>query len=372
MKYSLEVKQLVRFPYCRIYCSFIQQITADHSLRKHGDGLLFYFMVLFSLANYRTSYRNLEGLRFTVYAGEWVARYSELCERIDLKYHYKMLGVLQRLREMHLIEYTEYPKQKLVKFRINCWNQSNTTLDYNAPCQKDLGFFFFPVELVDALVFAGRCSGIDILLDLWIHTVFNDSDVRGSDAAPTVYYRDGSGKPLLNYSDLADRWSVSKTTAHRILKKLEEKSLITVFSFPGKTGSVIYLRSYLSTMFCVSDLAPTQEELSIKLFVHLAETVEELPNGMECGTLDSVSNESASVPKPNIRKILENTRKALYASGLHCSACPHALYRLSSLSDCTDGQYRYDLAIRCSGDGPRYYFTLDLRPAPAEDETGVD
>lgn len=368
MKYSLEVKQLVRFPYCRIYRSFIDQLTADTSLRKHGDGLLFYYMVLFSLANYRTSYRNVEGVRFTIHAGEWVARNAELCEKMGFKYHHQLRDILKRLQEMHLVEFTEYPKQKLIKFKICVWTKTNTTLDYNAPCQKDIGFFFFPVDSAAELIGAGKCSEADILLDMWLHTVFNDTNVLGSDSAPMVYFRDGSDKPLVNYADLAQRWNISKSSAHRVLKKLETKKLITVFAFPGKVGSVIYLRSYLSTMFCVSDLAPTIEEVSIKLSIHLSEAVEELPNGVEIGTFDCVSDTAKCVPNPNIRRILDNTRKALYASGLRCSACPHALYRLSSLSDCTGGQYRYDLAIQCSGDGPDYHFRLALQPASVESE----
>ena len=368
MKYSLEIKQLVRFPYCRIYRSFIAQLTADPALRKHGDGLLFYFTVLFSLANYRTSYRTLAGVRFTLYAGELAAPYSELCGKMSLKYHYQLIRILSRLQEMHLIEYTLYPKKKLVKFHIGCWANTNTTLDYNAPCQKDLGFFFFPVDIAEELIGTGKNSEADILLDMWLHTVFNDSDVLASDAAPTVYYRDGSGKPLLNYADLAARWNISKTTAHRILKKLESKQLITIFSFPGKTGSVICLRTYLSTMFCVSDLAPAQSEISsklaIELSVQLSEKIEPIPMGVVSGTLSFVPQDACSVPNPNVRRILENIRKSLFASGLRCSACPHALYRLSSLSDCTGDEYRYDLAIQCAGDGPQYHFGITLRFAP--------
>ena len=371
MKYSLEVKQLVRFPYCRIYRSFIEQITADHSLRKHGDGLLFYYIVLFSLANYRTSYRNLDGTQYTIHAGEWVARNVELCAKMGFKYHHQLHRVLESLQNRKLINYIDYPKKKIVKFKILTWAKTNTTLDYNAPCQKDLGFFFFPVDSVAELINTGKCSEADILLDMWLHTVFNDTDVMGSDTAPIVYFRDGSGKPLQNYSALASRWGISKTSVHRILKKLEEKQLITVLSFPGKIGSVIYLRNYLSTMFCVSDLAPTQEEISVKLSIHLAEHIEDLSNGVEAGTFDSVTLNAKCVPNPNIRRILENTRKALFSSGLKCSACPHALYRLSSLSDCTDGQYRYDLAIQCAGDGPNYHFSLSLRPAPDDVESEV-
>lgn len=45
------------------------------------------------------------------------------------------------------------------------------------------------MELVDA----GRCSEMDILLDLWLSIVYNDSQVQESEVGPVVYLRNGTG-----------------------------------------------------------------------------------------------------------------------------------------------------------------------------------
>ena len=37
---------------------------------------------------------------------------------------------------------------------------------------------------------------MDVILDLWIHAVYNDSSVLGSDSGPIVYYRDNTEIPL--------------------------------------------------------------------------------------------------------------------------------------------------------------------------------
>ena len=47
---------------------------------------------------------------------------------------------------------------------------------------------------------------MDILLDLWLSTVYNDGQVQGSEAGPVVYLRNGTGSPLVNYGELAGRW----------------------------------------------------------------------------------------------------------------------------------------------------------------------
>lgn len=362
MKYQLEVKQLVRFPYCRIYREMVNNIIRNPGIHKRGSGLLFQFTILFSLANYRASYRNVEGMKILLQAGEWAAKYSELCEKMSLKYHYQLVVLLRRLQDMHLIEFVDYPKQKIVKFKIVCWANSNTTLDYNAPCQKDTGFFFFPVSLLPELLGTGRCSEADIIMDLWLNAVFNDDEVKCSTAAPVVYYRNGTGLPLVNFSDLSKRWGISKSTVHRTLKKFSEQQLVGLISFPGKTGSIVYLRNYLSTMFCVSDLEPTKEEFSVLLRITTQGDVEDIHGDVVDGTLSGVSAECSSVPNPNIRKILETTRKALFASGFSCCACPHALYRLSTLSDCKGGVYHYDLSIHCGDSSPGYCFSLTLKP----------
>ena len=62
---------------------------------------------------------------------------------------------------------------------------------------------------------------MDALLDLWIHAVYNDPSVQGSDAGPVVYFRNQTGNPLFSYQELARRWKQSKSSVSRLLKKLE-------------------------------------------------------------------------------------------------------------------------------------------------------
>ena len=77
-EYQLEIKQIVDYPRCRVYRKFIQSLIADRSIRtNNGCSGLFYFTVLCSYANFRTSYRRLDGVSYTVYPGEWVCRVKE-------------------------------------------------------------------------------------------------------------------------------------------------------------------------------------------------------------------------------------------------------------------------------------------------------
>lgn len=54
--YQLELRQVVDYPRCRIYREFIQTLIADRSIRTGGCSGLFYYVVLCSYANFRTSY----------------------------------------------------------------------------------------------------------------------------------------------------------------------------------------------------------------------------------------------------------------------------------------------------------------------------
>ena len=70
--YQLQIKQVVDYPRCRIYRQFIRRLMDDRSIRVSGGSGLFYFTALCSYANFRTSYRRIDGISYTVYPGEWV------------------------------------------------------------------------------------------------------------------------------------------------------------------------------------------------------------------------------------------------------------------------------------------------------------
>ena len=243
-EYNLELRQIVDYPRCRIYRQLIQTLMADRSIRVGGSSGLFYFSVLCCYANFRTSYKRIDGISYTIQPGEWICRINELSDWFRTRFQHQALSILSGLQDRHLITYSLLGRGKLVKFQICDWRKCNRILDYNAPCQKDTGFFFLSVATANELVSYGRCSEMDALLDLWINTIYNDTQVQGSEVGPVVYMRNGTGNPLTGYAELAERWGVAKTTAGRYLKKLQDLDLIEMISFPGTHGTAIYLHRY--------------------------------------------------------------------------------------------------------------------------------
>lgn len=284
--YQLEIKQVVDYPRCRIYREFVQTLIADRSNRTNGGSSLFYYTVLCSYANFRTSYRRLDGITYTVYPGEWVCRVSELAACFRVRFQHKALSILKVLQDRQLITFTQLGHGHLVKYNIKGWRKHNTVLDYNCPCQKESGFFFMPIAVATELISYGRASEMDVVLDLWLSAIYKDSQVHGSEVGPVVYLRNGTGNPLLNYSDLAQRWGLSRSTVGRLLKKLAELEYLTLMSFPGRTGSVIYLNSYLSTMF--SFLTTSTMILVITIRISTASRMAERTAGMYCRMVSMV------------------------------------------------------------------------------------
>ncbi len=370
-EYQLEIKQIVDYPRCRIYRQFIQMLLAEKNIRIGGTSGLFYYTVLCCYANFRTSYKRIDGISYTIRPGEWLCRISEVSEWFRTRFHHQAVDILKELQERHLITYNILGRGKLVKFKINGWSRHNRVLDYNAPCQKESGFFFLPISTANELVGYGKCSEMDALLDMWINTVYNDTQVQGSETGPVVYMRDGSGSPLVGYAELAERWGISKATVGRFLKKLREMDFIETLVFPGTHGTAIYLRRYLSTMFEISDVMIDKDEVAMALNIKLdlPETEEN-----ECELLPevSVSKYLSGVSKSHIAVVLQKVAKILAAQGFPCCSCPQIQYKLLPLSpDCQeailvptditkDGELRFLLVMSCNDAKEIFRFEIRL------------
>ena len=139
-EYQLELKQVVDYPRCRIYREFVQTLIADQSIRTNGGSGLFYYTVLCSYANFRTSYRRLDGITYTIYPGEWVCRVSELADRFRVHFQHKALSILKDLQVRQLITFTQLGHDHLVKYNIKGWHKHNTVLNYNCPVKRKAAF----------------------------------------------------------------------------------------------------------------------------------------------------------------------------------------------------------------------------------------
>lgn len=375
-EYQLQLKQIVDYPRCRIYREFVHSLISDQSIRVNGSSGRFFYTVLCSYANFRTSYRRIDGIGYTVFPGEWICTPKELAAWFRTRFQCQALSIMDELQKRHLISYLPLNRGKVIKYKIRGWNQHNTVLDYNCPCQKDSGFFFMPVNTAAELISAGRCSEMDIMLDLWISAIYNDEQVQGSEVGPVVYLRNGTGSPLINYNELASRWGLSKATVGRLLKKLEQRDYLSLMNFPGRTGSVIYLQSYLSTMFQISDVLIDKDEVAmiLNINIHLPDesnVTEEtpVPEHQLC-----VSEELSSVSKPHIEIVINKLADILDAQGLSCFHCPKTIYKLYPLSDGCEEEYinrtreapacRFGLTIYCSS---HRICTFELTLTPIKD-----
>ncbi len=160
---------------------------------------------------------------------------------------------------------------------------------------------------------------MDALLDLWIHTIYNDPSVQGSSAGPVVYYRDNTGNPLTSLQILGERWGHSKTTTSRIVKKLERMNMITSISFKGKHGSIIYLNHYRSVMFEISDIMIDKEEIAMKMQLPIC--IPDEPEGSCVPEPDmeeqiSVPENSSCVPVSHIKFMVEKVAELLELQGI--------------------------------------------------------
>ena len=377
-EYTLEIKQIVDYPRCRIYRQFVQALIADRSIRVSGGSGLFYFVVLCAYANFRTSYKRIDGISYTIYPGEWIMSVEELSRYFRTRFRRQTLAALEGLQKKGLISFLVLGHGKLVKFKIRGWRRHNTILDYNAPCQKDTGFFFFPVSTATELVSAGHCSEMDAVLDLWLNTVYNDPQVLGSDVGPVVYLRNGTGCPLVSYAELASRWGISKATAGRYLKRMAERGYLQLAAFPGTHGTTIYLQNYLSTMFQISDVMIDKEEVAMSLNIKIT-LPEEQPD--DAGAEQNSGSKTAfRVSKSAVEIIAQKVGEILTAQGFSCFSCPKVQYKLYPLSDDCEVTIEgvpplrrwLQLVVTCGDAQEVYHFELRLHPTGMRGDKEVE
>lgn len=241
--------QFVDYPRCRIYRQLVQSMINDRSIRTNGGSGLFYYTVLCTCTNFRTSYHRIGNIRYTVSPGQWICSLTELRKLFRVSRPPKAIAILDMLQSKKVITYELLADGKLVKYTICNWKFHNSMLENKCPSQKKSGFFFLPLSTAWKLMKGSRCSDADMYIDLWLSTIYGDPRVIGSNIGPIVYLRNGTGNPLLNCTQLAKCWGVSRATVSRVLSHFEELQYIEMISFAGNVGSVIYLKNYQETMF---------------------------------------------------------------------------------------------------------------------------
>ena len=151
-EYKLELKQIVDYPRCRMYRQFIHGLISNKNLRVGGSSGLYYYTVLSCFANFRTAYHRVKGVTYTVYPGEWICKIEEIMKWFRLRNKRQVTCIMDKLQEKHLLKYKIVGQGDVIKYRLSGWAKYNRILEYNAPCQKDIGFFFMPVHIAAELL----------------------------------------------------------------------------------------------------------------------------------------------------------------------------------------------------------------------------
>lgn len=129
MDYQLEIKQIVDYPRCRIYRDFIRTLMNDRNIRTNGSSYLFYYTVLCSYANFRSSYRRLDGISYLIGPGEWICKTSELSQWFRMRYQHQAISILEYLQNQNYITFTKLGRGNLIKFCITDWKKHNMAFD---------------------------------------------------------------------------------------------------------------------------------------------------------------------------------------------------------------------------------------------------
>ncbi len=344
MEYILEIKQIVDYPRVRIHRDLIRKLMDDASLSMRGTSKLFEFMILCSYANFRTSKKKIDARKYMIGPGEWMCSLKEITGWFRTRWQHQALAVLDYLKEAGFISYSFLPGTKIIRYRILNWAEFNTVLEYECPCQKDRGFFFFPSCYAGRLIKGRICSELDAMMDLWLNTIYKDERILGSDIGPVVYFRNATGDPMTSYCYIARRWGRSKATVCRTLGKLDALGYINCLNFSRNIGTALYLNGYLSTMFNIADVSVDKEEAAFALKLRVKIEEPEAPENPEI-VENRVSKSENHVSKALLEVLAEKALQMLMQQGFACCGCSKKAPKLYALSDAC-GEFTLEVVCR--------------------------
>ena len=251
-----QKQQLVCFPKVRVYKPWFRHFNDHKDFRNEGTVHLFSLMALFSYANFRSNERVIYGDRYMEAPGQWICKLGALPRILRVHSKAQALELMEYFRNHGFLTFEILDEEKeILRFTIADWKEHCTHLQYNYYSYKGSGFFFFPLPVGRLLLKTARkevgivFSELDAIMDMWLHTILNDPQVRGSEYMPVVYYSNMRGMPLLSYTYLARRWGWSKSRVGRFMLKAGEYGIISRVSFSSSRGSVISMCRYREMIY---------------------------------------------------------------------------------------------------------------------------
>ena len=208
-----------------------------------GRSLLSNFMRLYASAAYRPGQARYCQYINEVHFGQWVGGIVGLKSILGLSSREQAFLVLEELSNWGLLEYEYDPKSKRLSYHISQTQRIAVPTQGIPIYAREQGFLCVPRTLTQPLIQAGYVfEEIDAWLDLWIHTIYRDSDSPLSNIVPLVQFDTG---PALTLASLGNRWGWERTKVWRFFKKYADTFFL--FKLPGSYGAVVCNMMYCQT-----------------------------------------------------------------------------------------------------------------------------
>ena len=222
-----------------------QWVKLPRAYLPAGKGVMGYWAKLASKAAFRNGQAKYCGYVNDVTVGTWSGGIVGLKSILGIKSRSKALEIMDTLARLGYIEYSLDPATRKLTYKISDYVLKCT----GEPClgpgtvyaTDGHGFLCLPRNITERLAEDGYTFGeADAWLDLWCHTVWQDTKNIFSTMAPTVQY--GRFGAALTLETLGQRWGWEKTKVWRFLQKNQDA--FALHKLPGSYGCLIFNMLY--------------------------------------------------------------------------------------------------------------------------------
>lgn len=194
-----------------------------------------------------------------VTVGSWAGGVVGLKSILGQKSRAKTLEIMDELSALGYITYHLDTETKKLTYKINDFVVKCSGADCDngtVYTTEGYGFLCLPRNITQRLVDRSHTfAEADAWLDLWCHTVYQDSRNAFSHMASTIQF--GKYGAALTLEKLGQRWGWEKTKVWRFLQK--NGDAFTLHKLPGSFGCLIFNKLYpTGTEFAI----PAQEEVT--------------------------------------------------------------------------------------------------------------
>lgn len=221
-----------------------QWVKLPRKCLPRGKGILSAWAKLASRAAFRKGVASYCGYKNPVEPGMWAGGVVGLKSILGTRSRSKALETMEKLSALGYLTSSLDKETKKLTYRITDWVVKCS----GAACMKGsvyttdgYGFLCVPRSITERLAQQHyKFEEADAWLDLWCHTVWEDSDNGFSFFAPIVQY--GKYGANLTLETLGQRWGWEKTKVWRFLKK--HGDAFALYRLPGSYGCLVFNKLY--------------------------------------------------------------------------------------------------------------------------------